>query len=585
MGVRSADVPYNAEERRLRAHVRKLNEELDTADSPAEVDPNLAVTLRCETMPALLLVGYEPHDSTVADFGVAVKSLVALRHVDYPKPWGPATENEALADAVIDELERRNLITPGRAKWLSGELTPEQAAEDGFSNDAAIRCSAIVRLFTERDPEIYAAIRCAITTQSTRNRITTKLLLDIAASLILRSLPEEEPRRRERTRKYLKEAFGQELIKEDTLPWRQTVAAVPTRDDWRSVGLSHIPMALPWPCLTWYRFLHIVIYGVPWDMRVAANRLNIEQAILDGRRELDQTQDPNKRDAVQRRIGFYQGLLSEVPDPTGRPGRVQRQILAFDPARSSLVELIGDLGTAKNVGVLVPGMNTNIEGSAANTETAKRFVQAAHGDLAMITYLGGPFPQGGVPDGIDDAMDTHYATDMAPRLVSFSEDVNRVVDTTGRGIAVSYLGHSYGGSVLGTAEAMGLTADRTIYVEAAGAGVGVDDLGDWHNENPNVMRYSMTAPGDWIEPLQGMPFNPHGADPDEMDGVIHLATGDYDDGRRMAGVDTHSDVLNEPSDAWRNILAVMTGQPYSVDVDPIDFLPQWARPPWLRLTG
>ncbi|MFZ0833578.1 MAG: alpha/beta hydrolase, partial [Mycobacterium sp.] len=325
--------------------------------------------------------------------------------------------------------------------------------------------------------------------------------------------------------------------------------------------------------------------GVPWDMRVAANRLNIEQAILDGRRELDQTPDADKRDAVQRRIGFYQGLLSEVPDPTGRPGRVQRQILAFDPARSSLVEMIGDLGTAKNVGVLVPGMNTSIEGSAANTETAKRFVQAAHGDLAMITYLGGPFPQGGIPDGIDDAMDTHYATDMAPRLVSFSEDVNRVVDATGRGIAVSYLGHSYGGSILGTAEAMGLTADRTIYVEAAGAGVGVDDLGDWHNGNPNVMRYSMTAPGDWIEPLQGMPLNPHGADPDEMDGVIRLATGDYDDGRRMAGVDTHGDVLNEPSDAWRNILAVMTGQPYSVDVDPLDFLPQWARPPWLRLTG
>ncbi|TDO06452.1 hypothetical protein EV580_6540 [Mycobacterium sp. BK086] len=215
LGVRSADVPYNAEERRLRAHVRKLNEELDAAGSPAEVDPDLAVMLRCETMPALLLVGYEPHDSTVADFGVAVKSLVALRHVDYPKPWGPATENEALADAVIDELERRNLITHGRAKWISGELTPEEAAEDGFSNDAAIRCSAIVRLFTERDPEIYAGIRCAITTQSTRNRITTKLLFDIATSLILRSLPEEEPRRRERTRKYLKEAFGQELTREE----------------------------------------------------------------------------------------------------------------------------------------------------------------------------------------------------------------------------------------------------------------------------------------------------------------------------------------------------------------------------------
>ncbi|MGE5696707.1 MAG: alpha/beta hydrolase [Candidatus Sericytochromatia bacterium] len=162
--------------------------------------------------------------------------------------------------------------------------------------------------------------------------------------------------------------------------------------------------------------------GVPWDMRVAANRLNIEQAILDERRRLDRTSDAQQRNIIQQRIGFYQGLLSEVPDPTGRRGRVDRQIIAFDPARSSLVELIGDLDTAKNVGVLVPGMNTTITGSATNTETAKRFVQAAHGDLAMVTYLGGPFPQGGVPDGIDDAMDTHYATDMAPRLVSFSEN-------------------------------------------------------------------------------------------------------------------------------------------------------------------
>lgn len=312
--------------------------------------------------------------------------------------------------------------------------------------------------------------------------------------------------------------------------------------------------------------------GVPWDMRIAANRLNIEQAILDSRG------DPE-------RVRFYQGLLSEVPDPTGKPGRVDRQIIAFDPARSSLVELIGDVNTAKNVGVLVPGMNTTIAGSATNTETARRFVQAARGDLAMITYLGGPFPQGGVPDGIDDAMDTHYATDMAPRLVSFSHDVNRVVDGLGRDVAVTYVGHSYGASVLGTAEAMGLTADRTMYVEAAGAGVGVDDIGDWHNENPYVTRFSMTAPGDWIEPLQGMPFNPHGADPDEMDGVIQLATGEYDDGRRVGGVDSHGDVLTEPSDAWRNILAVMTSKPYSVYVDPFDFIPPWARPPWLRPTG
>ena len=114
---------------------------------------------------------------------------------------------------------------------------------------------------------------------------------------------------------------------------------------------------------------------------------------------------------------------------------------------------------------------------------------------------------------------------MAPRLVAFSEDVDRTVDATGRPIAVTYIGHSYGGSIVGTAEALGLTADRTLYVAAAGAGVGVDDPGDWHNRNPDVLRFSMTAPGDFIEAVQGIPGGPHGADPDEMNGVIRLATG------------------------------------------------------------
>ena len=43
--------------------------------------------------------------------------------------------------------------------------------------------------------------------------------------------------------------------------------------------------------------------GVPWAMRVAANRVNIAQAIVD-------TKDPG-------RIALYRSLLGEVDDPTG----------------------------------------------------------------------------------------------------------------------------------------------------------------------------------------------------------------------------------------------------------------------------
>ncbi|CAN5579914.1 hypothetical protein BH09ACT8_BH09ACT8_27290 [soil metagenome] len=338
-------------------------------------------------------------------------------------------------------------------------------------------------------------------------------------------------------------------------------------------------------------------------MRIAANRINIADAILDERRTIDRTDedkirrvvglrvkeqsldpasaermwvatyaDPKLRAAAiavhdadaRRRIAFYQGLLAEVPDPTRR-GRqpAARQILAFDPARASLVELTGDLHSATSVGVLVPGLNTTIVGSAGETDTARRFVAAGRGHVAMITYLGGPFPTGNLVTGLFNAAEPRFALDMAPRLVAFSEDVDRTLarteSATGQRIPVTYIGHSYGGSILGTAESLGLTADRTIYVEAAGAGVGVHEPGDWHNRNPDVLRFSMTAPGDPIEAVQGFPTGPHGADPDEMPGVIELDTGHRLDGSMMSGLAAHSDVLTEPSDAWRNILGVITG--------------------------
>ncbi len=292
--------------------------------------------------------------------------------------------------------------------------------------------------------------------------------------------------------------------------------------------------------------------GLPWDMRIAANRVNIAQAIADER--------SSGGPGSQRRVAFYQSLLAEVDDPTRSGRRVDRQILAFDPERASLIELNGDLATARSVAVMVPGMNTTIEDSAANTTTARRFVSATRGEVAAITYLGGSFPRGdNVATGVVDAADPRYALDMAPRLVAFSEDVDRTVDATGRDIPVTYIGHSYGGSIMGTAEVLGLTADRTLYLAAAGAGVGVDDPSDWHNRNPDVLRFSMTAPGDLIEAVQGNPASPHGADPDEMAGVIRLQAGDYDDGRPMSGPRAHTDIVNVPSDSWRNILAVITG--------------------------
>ncbi|MCP9276056.1 alpha/beta hydrolase [Mycolicibacterium arenosum] len=286
--------------------------------------------------------------------------------------------------------------------------------------------------------------------------------------------------------------------------------------------------------------------GEDWDVRVAENRLRVAREVLDVA-------------AGTPRADLYRALLAEIDDPSGSGARIDRQILDFDPARNVLVELNGDLRRADHVAVLVPGMNTTLDGSAATTGTARSFVTASGGDVAAITYLGGPFPQSDVlPLAVLEASDPRYALAMAPRLAAFSHDLDRVVDGTGRPVDVTYIGHSYGGAILGTAEVVGLTADRTLYVAAAGAGVGVDEPSDWHNGNPSVSRYSLTAPGDPIALVQQLAV--HGVDPDEMPGVQRLEAGRYDDGRPVEGLAAHSDVLAVPtSDAWRTVLAVISG--------------------------
>jgi hypothetical protein len=79
----------------------------------------------------------------------------------------------------------------------------------------------------------------------------------------------------------------------------------------------------------------------------------------------------------------------------------------------------------------------------------------------------------------------------------------------------------------------------------------------------------MTAPGDFIEAVQGNALSPHGADPDHLAGVTQLHTGAFPEGYVQDGVDksdvviegwaAHSNVFVPGSDAWNNMYNVFTG--------------------------
>jgi hypothetical protein len=209
LGIRSADVPYDDNEAKLRANIRKLNEALDRAPTAEQL-----VALRCERVPALILVGFKRHPATgSAGFPTAVKSLVALRHVDPPMPWGDGPENESLADEVLDELFRRDLISETERAYLAGSCTRAEARAAHVPDDPAMRAGRIVYLFTTKDPRITEAIRVAVTSQSTRKRITTKLASELATALILRATADDRART-DQMRRYLRDAFGKAVHSE-----------------------------------------------------------------------------------------------------------------------------------------------------------------------------------------------------------------------------------------------------------------------------------------------------------------------------------------------------------------------------------
>lgn len=203
--IRSSDVPYDGNPAKLRAHVRRLNHAYERGP-----DGDDAVGLRCECVPALIIVGFTPHEDSATRFPTAVKSLVALRHVDPPKPWGDGPEFESLADEVLAELHRRDLISTTELAYFAGACTKAEARAAHLPPDPISRATRIVHLFTNSAPRVEQAIRVAVTSQSTRKRITQRLLNHLATVLVLRAVA-EAPNRLDQIRRYLHQSLGRFL--------------------------------------------------------------------------------------------------------------------------------------------------------------------------------------------------------------------------------------------------------------------------------------------------------------------------------------------------------------------------------------
>ena len=352
--------------------------------------------------------------------------------------------------------------------------------------------------------------------------------------------------------------------------------------------------------------------GVPFAVRGVANEINIRNAIS------NEIQAGNDVPGRNNRVEMLRELLRQQNDPaqttdrkektdrTVEDRKVERQFISFENTEHGrYVEMIGGLTSdTKNATVYVPGTGSNLNGSNTNTSAAWNLAHKTNGPV--FVYMDGDLPQsmgyeglvdagkggltgaipslvaggplglpgamggfiaGGIP-GISDsiegsAADPQFARDMAPRLVSFGRELDAEIAVHAPDAKTTFIGHSYGGSAVGSAEQLGLNADRVIY--ASSAGTGVFD-GEWQNANPNVERFSLTAPGDPIQYIQSMPGSPHGGDPDSMPGVTRLDTGDYSGYNKeylpgpVEGGRGHGGYWDDrESGGFRNMVEVVTG--------------------------
>jgi hypothetical protein len=302
--------------------------------------------------------------------------------------------------------------------------------------------------------------------------------------------------------------------------------------------------------------------GAPFDARITANQL-ILKATTEASTAYDSPTRPWTDEAERPAREELQALVG-----------TDRQFLYLDPYNNngdgSWIEVVGDLETAANVAVLVPGGSAVL--SSENFELyynrAKSFVDAADGELAVIVWAAASWPSGWIEESW-----ASWSQVAAESLASFTFDVrNQIGDDT----PLTLAGHSYGGAVIGYAETYDVAADQVLHIASAGMGNDVYSPADY--TEPCRPRYSITGPGDPISYVQGMPYVPllgHGADPDDFPGNRNLVTGNLSDapdavddyglslsdqglsGKPVEGVHSHSEIFYPESDAWNNIYKVL----------------------------
>lgn len=285
--------------------------------------------------------------------------------------------------------------------------------------------------------------------------------------------------------------------------------------------------------------------------------------------------------------------LAELTGPEHRTERERlekllsggRTFLTFSdrPGDERIVEVHGDLSTARKVIIHIPGISTNLDSYADGGHADARALYAGavdmYGpDVAVISFADYDVP-GGL-DGLNEAsLKALLDADSDAGARIGGENLRRLVaDLHRQGFTnedLSVVAHSYGTSVTGAAMKDGLDVSRVVALGSPGMGgndraaIGsphvdlyagsagddfVDDGSAWYDGARLGSRLAMFNPatagaGLVVAGLEQYASGSHGESPAGMDGVHPLDT---------AGARQHSDYFKN-EDSLQNVLQAALG--------------------------
>jgi len=319
--------------------------------------------------------------------------------------------------------------------------------------------------------------------------------------------------------------------------------------------------------------------GVPFAARDEANRALLG---VDRHRLVAEQERLNARlsgswfggtftndDAALAHVKDKLASLEAIEQTLARDG--DRQLLTLDLSQERTQAAIarGNVDSADNVAVFVPGMTQTVNDSMKDDDHAmdqlqhraelenKRANPAGDSTTATVTWIGYQAPQWGLDVvGVNSVADDHAAQVGAAQLVPFLRGIGAARDHDAH---LSLLGHSYGSTTAGLALRQNTGVDDVVFFGSPG--IGTNDVKDL--SVPRGHAYYIEARSDFVGDLGYF-----GIDPSHMDGIEHASarastvvdplTGEI---RHFAEVTGHGSYLVDDSTSQYNLSVVVAGLP------------------------